>query len=58
VPDEGPAKGACVSEEELQVGLDDYYSVRGWTTDGVPTVEKLKELDLDEYAYIVNGGKA
>jgi aldehyde:ferredoxin oxidoreductase len=58
VPDEGPAKGAFVSEEELQLGLDDYYSVRGWTADGIPTVEKLKELNLSEYAYIVNGEKA
>jgi aldehyde:ferredoxin oxidoreductase len=58
VPDEGPAKGAYVSEEEFQLGLDDYYSVRGWTTEGVPTVEKLKELNLSEYAYVVDGGKA
>jgi aldehyde:ferredoxin oxidoreductase len=52
VPDEGPAKGMYVSEEEFQVGLDDYYSVRGWTADGVPTTEKLKALDLGDLAYI------
>jgi aldehyde:ferredoxin oxidoreductase len=52
VPDEGPAKGMYVSEEEFQVGLDDYYSVRGWTADGVPTTEKLKALDLGDFAYI------
>jgi len=52
VPDEGPAKGAVVSEEELQVGLDDYYEARGWTANGVPTVEKLKELGLGDLAYI------
>jgi len=52
VPDEGPAKGMFVSEEEFQVGLDDYYSVRDWTTDGVPTTEKLKALDLGDLAYI------
>ena len=52
VPDEGPAKGMYVSEEEFQVGLDDYYSVRGWTADGVPTTEKLKALDLSDLAYI------
>ncbi len=61
VPDEGPAKGACVSDEELQIGLDDYYAVRGWTSDGVPTVEKLKELGLGDLAYIaekaIQGGK-
>jgi len=56
VPDEGPAKGAVVSEEEFQIGLDDYYAARGWTEEGVPTVEKLEELNLNEYAQIVKGG--
>jgi len=58
VPEDGPAKGAVVSEEEFQVGLDDYYEARGWTIEGVPTVEKLNELNLGEYASIVKGGKA
>jgi aldehyde:ferredoxin oxidoreductase len=53
VPEEGPAKGVCVSNEELQIGLDDYYTARGWNSDGVPTVEKLEELGLGEYAYVV-----
>jgi len=53
VPEEGPAKGACVSDEEFQIGLDDYYAVRGWTSDGVPTIEKLKDLGLGDLAYIV-----
>jgi len=57
VPDEGPAKGACISDEEFQIGLDDYYAVRGWTSDGVPTIEKLKELGLDGLAYIVEKAK-
>jgi aldehyde:ferredoxin oxidoreductase len=56
VPDEGPAKGACVNNEELQVGLDDYYEARGWTMEGVPTVEKLDELNLSQYASLVKGG--
>jgi aldehyde:ferredoxin oxidoreductase len=58
VPEEGPAKGVVVSEEEFQLGLDDYYAARGWTSDGIPTVEKLEELELGEYASIVKGGKA
>jgi len=58
VPEEGPAKGMVVSEEEFQRGLDDYYTARGWTSDGIPTVEKLEELELGEYASIVKGGKA
>jgi aldehyde:ferredoxin oxidoreductase len=62
VPEEGPAKGVVVSDEEHQLGLDEYYVARGWTSDGVPTVEKLNELGLGDYAYIVKdkvaGGKA
>jgi aldehyde:ferredoxin oxidoreductase len=52
VPDEGPAKGVVVNEEEFQIGLDDYYSVRGWDSNGVPTVEKLNELGLGDLANI------
>ena len=55
VPEEGPAKGVCVNDEEMQVGLDDYYAVRGWTADGVPTVEKLNSLGLGQYASIAQG---
>ena len=53
IPDEGPSKGAYVSKEELDMMLDDYYEVRGWTREGIPTLEKLKELDLEEFADIV-----
>jgi aldehyde:ferredoxin oxidoreductase len=53
VPDEGVAKGAVVSQKEFDIGLDDYYNVRGWTKDGIPTPEKLKELGLDDLVSIV-----
>lgn len=53
IPDEGVAKGAVVGKEEFEVGLDDYYAVRGWTKNGIPTIEKLKELDLGDYTHIV-----
>ena len=53
IPDEGPSKGAYVSKEELDMMLDDYYEVRGWTREGIPTLEKLKELGLEEFADIV-----
>jgi aldehyde:ferredoxin oxidoreductase len=49
VPDEGVAKGACVNNDEFQIGLDDYYKVRGWTRGGIPTPEKLKELNLEQF---------
>jgi aldehyde:ferredoxin oxidoreductase len=57
VPEEGPAKGACVNEEEFQVGLDDYYVARGWTPEGIPTLEKLKELGLEDFAYIAENAE-
>jgi len=53
IPDEGPSKGAYVSQEELDLMLDDYYEVRGWTRDGIPTPEKLKALGMDDLIPIV-----
>ncbi len=43
MPD-GPNKGAVVKLDEL---LPKYYEVRGWTKDGIPTEEKLKELGIE-----------
>ncbi len=43
MPD-GPNKGAVVKLDEL---LPKYYEVRGWTKDGIPTEEKLKELEIE-----------
>ncbi len=43
---EGPSKGHVV---ELDRMLDEYYRVRGWDpVSGVPSAEKLYELDLDD----------
>lgn len=40
---EGPNKGQVARVPEM---LPAYYEIRGWTTDGVPTPEKLAELGL------------
>jgi len=53
IPDEGPSKGAYVTQEELDMMLDDYYEARGWTKDGIPTPEKLKALGMDDLIPIV-----
>lgn len=29
--------------------LDEYYKIRKWTADGIPTEESLREADLEEY---------
>jgi aldehyde:ferredoxin oxidoreductase len=55
IPDEGPVKGAFVSQEELDLLLDDYYESRGWTLEGIPTTEKLKEIGMGELDSIVKG---
>lgn len=58
IPDDGPVKGAIVTQEELDLLLDDYYQARGWTPDGVPTAEKLKELGMDDLVDIVQAKEA
>jgi aldehyde:ferredoxin oxidoreductase len=55
IPDEGPVQGAVVTQEELDLLLDDYYAARGWTLEGVPTLAKVKELGMDSLAKIVKG---
>jgi len=52
IPD-GVAKGSLVTQEELDILLDGYYEARGWTLEGWPKTEKLKELGLEAYANIV-----
>ena len=46
IPDDGPAKGAVVTQDELNLMLDDYYQSRGWTMEGVPTKAELEKLGL------------
>jgi aldehyde:ferredoxin oxidoreductase len=53
IPDDCPVKGAVVSQDELDLMLDDYYTVRGWTLEGVPTVETLKALGMEDALSIV-----
>lgn len=43
----GPAKGHVVELEEM---LAEYYESMGWDENGIPTKEKLQELQLDELA--------
>ena len=55
IPDDTVSKGSYITQKELDFMLDDYYSHRGWTREGVPTLEKLKDLELEDLAYIVKG---
>jgi len=52
IPDDTVSKRSFITQEELDFMLDDYYSCRGWKREGVPTLEKLKEIGLEELASI------
>ena len=44
---EGPAAGALIDPDEFARALHDYYGLRGWDENGVPTEAKLAELGVD-----------
>jgi aldehyde:ferredoxin oxidoreductase len=58
VPDDGPAKGAVVTQSELDLMLDDYYAARGWTIAGVPTKALLDKLGLEDLSSITEEKEA
>ena len=58
IPDDGPVKGAVVTQAELDLLLDDYYEARGWTSEGVPTTETLERLGLEDLSKMVKGKEA
>ena len=44
----GVHKGETIDPEKWKVMLDEYYRLRGWDKNGVPTPDKLKELGLED----------
>lgn len=49
VPD-GPNQGHCISLQEIDTLLDEYYAKRGWDQNGIPRPETLKRFGLDHVA--------
>lgn len=47
---EGNPKGKVVSQQDFQTMLSEYYKLFGWNEQGRPTLETLRELDLEELA--------
>jgi aldehyde:ferredoxin oxidoreductase len=43
--EETPSNGQMVKNQDKF--LDRYYQIRGWTKEGIPTPQKLKELNID-----------
>lgn len=46
----GATAGSVISREKLDLLLDDYYALRGWDTNGLPTATTLRRLGLDDVA--------
>jgi aldehyde:ferredoxin oxidoreductase len=44
----GPFKGEIIDPEKWETMLDEFYKLRGWDRNGVPTPEKLKQLGLED----------
>jgi aldehyde:ferredoxin oxidoreductase len=44
---EGPAAGNVITRDEFAASLAEYYRLRGWDENGVPTEAKLRELEID-----------
>jgi len=45
---EGPAQGETISHKEFDKMLDEYYRLHDWDGNGIPKIENLKRLGLDE----------
>ena len=45
----GIAKGKTINRLDFEKMLDEYYEVRGWNENGIPTREKCQELGLKGY---------
>ena len=43
----GPTKGHKIDEKEYSKMLKEYYDLRGWNSEGVPGVNKIKSLNLE-----------
>ncbi|RLI44862.1 aldehyde ferredoxin oxidoreductase, partial [Candidatus Bathyarchaeota archaeon] len=52
---EGVAKGATLDQEKFKKMVKTYYKLRGWDENGVPTPEKLEELDLKDVSERLHG---
>jgi aldehyde:ferredoxin oxidoreductase len=45
---EGPAQGEIISHKGFNGMLDEYYRLHGWDENGIPKIENLKKLGLQE----------
>ncbi|MDR0373256.1 MAG: aldehyde ferredoxin oxidoreductase C-terminal domain-containing protein, partial [Nitrososphaerota archaeon] len=58
ITSDGPSKGAVITQDELDLLIDDYYQARGWTVEGIPPKTKLHELGLQEFQTLTQDKEA
>ena len=44
------SQSSVIEEEKFEAMLDEYYSLRGWDSEGIPGTRKLEELGIADYA--------
>lgn len=54
----GPDTNQMITRETFEACLSEYYKLRGWDEEGIPTLVKLEELGLSEFASIVEEATA
>jgi len=47
--DGGPADGNYLTEEVFDEMLDEYYELRGWNEEGIPTPSTIERLDIEPF---------
>lgn len=47
---EGAAEGHFINSDEFDKMLSEYYKIKGWDKNGIPTRKKLVELNLEDVA--------
>ncbi|MHA1218786.1 MAG: aldehyde ferredoxin oxidoreductase C-terminal domain-containing protein [Candidatus Heimdallarchaeaceae archaeon] len=50
---EGDAKGLVVSKEQFEAAKPEYYQLREWNNNGIPTETKLKKLGVTKSLYLL-----
>jgi aldehyde:ferredoxin oxidoreductase len=43
----GPTAGIALTHEEIDSAIDEYYKLAGWTSNGIPTRETLRNHDIE-----------
>jgi len=44
---EGPTAGIALTNDEIESAKDEYYRLAGWNSNGIPTAESLRKLDIE-----------